>query len=176
MSRSYLCLSLVTSSTRSPSRTAVLFHSGSLSVDETTYFGIELNLSPNSPSTCGQTAANDSKVTRPSSWASEAIVSSTLNWFPSEPREKSSVQPTRSNPSVPLGASTTPSTEMYSVTTSLPMWIPLSVELKRAWQQTAPPLRSNPAPGMRTNSPPSHATRHRDPADRSDCDWGVLRL
>src|SRR5919108_2225213 len=58
---------------------------------------------------------------RPSSWASEAIVSSTLNWFPSGPREKSSVQPTRSNCSAPLGASTTPSTEMYSVTTSLPI-------------------------------------------------------
>src|ERR671922_2509157 len=124
MSRSYRCLSLVTSSTTFPPSTVVLFHSGSFSVDETTYFGIELNLSANSPSTCGQTAANCSYVMRPSSWASEAIVSSTLNWFPSEPREKSSVQPTRSNCSMPLGASTTPSTEMYSVTTSLPMGSP----------------------------------------------------
>src|SRR5919198_6263018 len=49
------------------------------------------------------------------------MVSSTLKVSPSGPREKSSVQPTRSNASVPLGASTTPSTEMYSVTTILPM-------------------------------------------------------
>src|SRR5215471_2395761 len=48
------------------------------------------------------------------------MVSSTLNSSPSGPREKSSAQPTRSNGSVPLGASTTPSTEMYSVTTILP--------------------------------------------------------
>jgi hypothetical protein len=92
-----------------------------LSVDDTTYFGIVLNLSPNSPSTCGHTGANPSYVTRPRSSASEAIVSSNLNASPSGPREKSSVQPTRSNVSVPLGASTTPSTEMYSVMTILPM-------------------------------------------------------
>jgi hypothetical protein len=60
-------------------------------------------------------------VTRPSSSASDAIVSSTLNWSPSGPRLKGSVHPTRSKGSVPLGASTTPSTEMYSVTTILPI-------------------------------------------------------
>src|SRR4051812_27566522 len=49
------------------------------------------------------------------------MVSSNLNASPSGPRVKSSVQPTRSNGSVPLGASTMPSTEMYSVTTILPM-------------------------------------------------------
>jgi hypothetical protein len=35
----------------------VLFHSGSPSVVETTNFGIELNLSANSPSRCGQAPA-----------------------------------------------------------------------------------------------------------------------
>jgi len=58
--------------------------------------------------------------------APAVIVSSTLNWSPSGPREKPSAQPTRSNGSAPLGASTTPSTEIYSVTTSLPMGSPLA--------------------------------------------------
>src|SRR4029453_11952344 len=66
-----------------------------------------------------------------SSSASEAIVSSSLNLSPSGPREKASVQPTRSNCSVPLGASTTPSTEMYSVTTILPIRCPLRAPLMR---------------------------------------------
>ena len=104
----------------------MLFHSGFSRVEETTYLGIELNLSAKSPSTCGHTAANASYVTRPSSSASETIVSSTLKASPSGPREKSSVQPTRSKSSVPLGASTTPSTEMYSVTTILPIRSPFS--------------------------------------------------
>src|SRR5690348_9328909 len=56
----------------------------------------------------------------------DAIVYSTLNASPAGPREKSSVQPTRSNASVPLGASTTPSTEMYSVMTSRPIGFLLS--------------------------------------------------
>ena len=60
MSPSYVSLSLVTSSTTSPRSTVVLFHSGSSSVEEITYFGIELNLSANSPSNCGQTGAKPS--------------------------------------------------------------------------------------------------------------------
>ena len=40
--------------------TVVLFHSGSVSVDDTTYFGIELNLSANGPSRSGQAAAKPS--------------------------------------------------------------------------------------------------------------------
>src|SRR3954447_841290 len=58
------------------------------------------------------------------------MVSSNLNASPSGPRVKSSVQPTRSNASVPLGASTTPSTEMYSVTTILPMVLSFRVALR----------------------------------------------
>ena len=60
MSRSYCSLSFVTPSTTSPSSTVVLFHSGFSRVEETTYFGIELNLSANSPSKCGHTGANPS--------------------------------------------------------------------------------------------------------------------
>jgi hypothetical protein len=55
--------------------------------------------------------------------ASEFIVSSSLNVSPSGPRLKASVQPTRSKLSSPLGASTTPSMDMYSVTTILPIFI-----------------------------------------------------
>ena len=53
-------LSLVTSATTSPRSTVVLFHSGLSSVEETTYFGIALNLSANSPSSCGHTGAKPS--------------------------------------------------------------------------------------------------------------------
>ncbi len=38
----------------------VLFHAGSVSVEETTYLGIELNFSANSPSRSGQAAAKPS--------------------------------------------------------------------------------------------------------------------
>jgi hypothetical protein len=85
--------------------------------------GIELNLSANSPWEWGQTGAKPSYVTRPRSRASEAMVSSSLNLSPSGPRPNASVQPTRSKLSDPLGASTTPSTEMYSVTTILPILV-----------------------------------------------------
>src|SRR5688572_17812121 len=121
MSPVYCALSFSTSSITSPCSTVVLFHSGCSRVEDTTYLGIVLNLSANAPSTCGQTGANPSYVTRPSRSASDAIVSSTLNSSPCGPRRKSSIQPTRSKSSVPLGASTTPSTEMYSVTTILPI-------------------------------------------------------
>jgi hypothetical protein len=52
--------SLATSSTTSPLRTVVLLHVGDWSVFETTYFGIELNLSANSPSRDGHAAAKPS--------------------------------------------------------------------------------------------------------------------
>ena len=38
----------------------MLFHSGFSSVDETTYFGMALNLSANSPSRYGQASAKPS--------------------------------------------------------------------------------------------------------------------
>ena len=50
MSPSCSCFSFATSSATSPFSTVVLFHSGLSSVEETTYFGMLLNLSANSPS------------------------------------------------------------------------------------------------------------------------------
>src|SRR4029453_587817 len=84
-----------------------------------------------------------------SSSASEAIASSSLNLSPSGPREKASVQPTRSNFSVPLGASTTPSTEMYSVTTILPIGFSLRGRLDVDWSMRA----IGPASAARTAGP-----------------------
>ncbi len=55
-SRSFFTLS----GTTSPSSTVVFVHSGFSSVDETTYFGIVLNLSANSPSRDGQASAKPS--------------------------------------------------------------------------------------------------------------------
>jgi len=52
--------SFETSSTTSPSSTVELFHPGSRRVEETTYLGMLLNLSANSPSLDGQAAANPS--------------------------------------------------------------------------------------------------------------------
>ena len=53
MSRLSASPSASTSSARSPLRTVELFHSGSSRVEETTYLGIVLNLSANSPSLVG---------------------------------------------------------------------------------------------------------------------------
>ncbi len=94
----------------------MLFHSGSLSVVETTNFGIALNLSANSPSRCGHAPAKLSYVRRPMSSASACIVSSSLNWLPSSPRSNSNVHPGYLNGSPP-GASITPSSDTNSVTT-----------------------------------------------------------
>ena len=54
------CRSFEASAATSPLSTVVLLHSGSLRVDETTNFGMLLNLSANSPSLDGQAAANPS--------------------------------------------------------------------------------------------------------------------
>ena len=101
----------------------MLFHSGSRSVDETTYFGMLLNLSANSPSRDGHASAKPSYVTRPSSSASDSIVSSSLNLFPSSPRSISNVQPPYLKSSAPPGSSITPSSDTNSVTTILPISI-----------------------------------------------------
>src|SRR3954467_4392200 len=82
-----------TASTTSPERTVVLFHSGSRSVEETTYLGMLLNLSAKSPVRDGHASAKPSYVTRPSNSASDSSVSSTLNLLPSSPRSISNVQP-----------------------------------------------------------------------------------
>src|SRR3954469_13992848 len=123
-------LSLLTCVVASPpSRTVVLFHSGSLSVVETTNFGIELNLSANSPSRWGQAPAKLSYVRRPRSRASACLVSSSLNWLPSSPRSNSKVQPGYLKSGSPPGASITPSSDTNSVTTILagmgrpPRWV-----------------------------------------------------
>ena len=60
MSPSASCLSFETYSTASPASTVELFHSASSKVEETTYFGMLLNLSANSPSLDGQAAAKPS--------------------------------------------------------------------------------------------------------------------
>ena len=60
MSPSTSCRSFETSSARSPSRTVEFVHSGSFSVEETTYFGMLLNLSANSPSRDGHASAKPS--------------------------------------------------------------------------------------------------------------------
>ena len=85
-------------------------------MDDTTYFGIELNLSANSPSRDGQASAKPWYVTRPSSSASVSIVSSSLNLSPASPRSNSKLQPPYLKPSAPPGSSMTPSSEMNSVT------------------------------------------------------------
>src|SRR5215216_3238854 len=121
MSPSGRCLSSETAFTRSSSSTVELFHSGSSSVDDTTYFGMLLNLSANSPSRCGQASAKPSYVLRPSSSASLSIVSSSLNLSPSSPRENSNAQPPCAYSSAPPGSSITPSTDTNSVTTMRPM-------------------------------------------------------
>src|SRR5207249_3272273 len=113
-----------TSCTRSPRRTVVLLHPGVPKVDETTYLGMRLNLSANSPVLDGQAAANPSYVLRPRSSASDSKVSSTLNLLPSSPRLISDDQPPYSKSSPPPGASTTPSSETNSVAMILPMGSP----------------------------------------------------
>src|SRR5215210_926791 len=109
--------SFVTVSARSPSSTVVFVHCGSRSVEDTTYFGMVLNLSANSPSRPGQESAKPSYVLRPSSIASLPIVSSTLNWSPSSPRENAKAQPPCLKSSDPPGSSMTPSRDTNSVTT-----------------------------------------------------------
>ena len=93
MSPSISRLTLSAASARSPPTTVVLVHSGDSRVEETTYFGMELSLSANSPSRDGQASANPSYVIRPSSSASDPSVSSSLNWSPSSPRSISNDQP-----------------------------------------------------------------------------------
>src|SRR5215218_3498714 len=124
MSPSVSSRSLTTAVSTSPSSTVELLHSGTSELDETTYFGIVLNLSANSPSRDGQASANPSNVLRPSSSASASIVSSSLNRLPSSPRSNSNDQPPYLKSSEPPGSSTTPSSEMNSVTTILPMPVP----------------------------------------------------
>src|SRR3954452_15701777 len=120
MSPSSPCFSFPTSSATSPLRTVELFHSASFSVEETTYLGMLLNLSANSPSLEGQASAKPSYVTRPSSSASASRASSSLNLSPSSPRLNSKLQPPYSKSSAPPGSSMTPSSETNSVTTTFP--------------------------------------------------------
>src|SRR3954463_1803952 len=99
--------------------TLVFAHVGSVSVEETTYFGIEFILSakPCSSVIDGQAAAKPSYVLRPSSMASAAINSSNLNLSPSSPRSKRNAQPPPRMPSAPPGSSITPSSVTNSETT-----------------------------------------------------------
>ena len=60
MSPSTSSRSFATLSATSPSSTVVFVQSGSFSVEDTTYFGMLLNLSANSPSRDGQESAKPS--------------------------------------------------------------------------------------------------------------------
>src|SRR2546430_558815 len=97
---------------KSPLSTVVPLHVGFLSVDETTYFGIVFIFTPNSPvpSIVGHALANPSYVLRPSSWASAACSSSHLNWPACSSKNGCDQRP---------GSSKTPSTDKYSLATSL---------------------------------------------------------
>src|SRR3954452_4590364 len=121
MSPSVSSRTFATPDARSPSSTVVLPHDGSRSVADTTYFGIWLNLSANSPSRSGHASAKPSYVLRPSSIAALCIVSSSLNWSPSSPRENSKAQPPCLALSLPPGSSMTPSTDTNSLTMMRPM-------------------------------------------------------
>src|SRR3954468_22338911 len=121
MSPSCRCLTIAIASSRSPSSTVEFCQSGSLSVEETTYFGMLLNLSANSPSRDGHASAKPSYVLRPSRSASDSIVSSSLNLSPSSPRLISKLQPPYLKSSAPPGSSMTPSSDTNSVTTILPI-------------------------------------------------------
>src|SRR4029453_5335285 len=132
MSPSISCFSLATAAGTSSAMTGELFHSGSRNVVDTTYLGMPLNLSANSPVREGHASAKPSYVTRPSSKASLSMTSSSLNLFPSSPRSNWNAQPPRSQLSEPPGSSTTPSTEMNCETTTLPM-----TTLPSDWRATA---------------------------------------
>src|SRR6266536_2393789 len=120
MSPSCSCFSFATSSATSPFSTVELFHSGASRVEETTYLGMALNLSANSPSLDGQASAKPSYVTRPSNRATDERASSSLNLSPSSPRLISKLQPPYLKSSAPPGSSMTPSSDTNSVTTILP--------------------------------------------------------
>src|SRR6266511_3959230 len=120
ISPSCSCFSFATSSATSHLSTVELPHSGSSRVEETTYLGMVLNLSANSPSLDGQAFAKPSYVTRPSSRASEESVSSSLNLSPSSPRLTSKLQPPYLKSAVIAVASTTLFNDMHSLTAILP--------------------------------------------------------
>src|SRR3954467_12932411 len=107
--------SLDTASATSPSSIVELAQPGFSSVEDTTYLGIVLNLSANSPSLDGHAAAKPSYVTRPSSSASDERVSSSLNLSPSPPGAISKPPPPCLKLSLPPGSSMTPSRDTNSV-------------------------------------------------------------
>src|SRR5690242_12998989 len=106
-------------STSSMPITVVLFHAGSCSVDDTTYFGIEFIFSANPCSFVrdGHAAAKPSYVFRPRSCASAESSSSSLKLLPASPRSNLNAQPPNGAPSAPPGSSMTPSSVTNSVTT-----------------------------------------------------------
>src|SRR3954451_6675100 len=103
--------------TSAPSRCELFHSSGSDSVVEATYFGIELNLSakPASSVRPGHAAAKPSYVLRPSSSAPLDIVSVVL-YSPTSGLKNLKLQPPCSKFSDPPGSSITPSALMNSVT------------------------------------------------------------
>src|SRR4249919_3417179 len=126
MSPACSAFSFATSSARSPRITTELFHVGSESVEETTYFRMPFILSANPASSLrsGQACAKPSYVTRPSSMASASSTSSSLNLSPSAPRSNLNAHPPCANPSAPPGSSITPSSVTNSDTTMRPISFP----------------------------------------------------
>src|SRR5919204_6443506 len=155
MSPSCSCLSFATSSATSPFSTVELFHLGCRMVEETTYLGMVLNLSANSPSLDGQASANPSYVIRPRSRASDERVSSSLNLSPSAPRLIPKVQPPYLKSSDPPGSSMTPSSDTNSVTTILPTWPSFSLKFPLHLRARIPApaarggRRRSPGPALR---------------------------
>src|SRR5260370_20313153 len=130
------CFSFLTSSTTLPLRIVELFQSAFFSVWETTYLGMLLNLPENgSPLSLGQACAKPSYVTRPNSCASALRTSSSLNLSPSSLRANLKVHAPCLLPSAPPGSSITPSSETNSVTTILPIVIPLVIVVCRSTLQ-----------------------------------------
>src|SRR5258708_14327006 len=134
--------SLVISATTSPRITVELFQvaSWSPSVVDTTYLRMLFILSANSFCIVGQALAKPWYVTRPSSNASLANSSSTLNLLPSAPRSNWNDQPPCSNASAPPGSSITPSRMTNSLTTILAMSFSLSD--RRSCAGFSPPIRT----------------------------------
>src|ERR1700745_2201256 len=123
MSPSSSCFSLVTSSTMLPFRTVTLVHSGSWTVEDTTYLGRLFNRSAHSPDRDAHRAANHSSLRRPSSRAEVSSASAyaiLLHSSRSLPPYWLN-QPPRLKPSLPSGSCTTPSSDTFVLMTIFPI-------------------------------------------------------
>src|SRR5579875_2619254 len=125
ISPSVCCFSFETSLRTSPFRTVTLVHLGSSSILDTTYLGRLFNVSAHSPLADDQRGPKYASVPRPISSASApcASASSTAAHAPRSWPMNCSNQPPCLNPSSPVGSSTTPSRETFSLTTIFPILV-----------------------------------------------------